>query len=257
MSEKNVKMDSPSNGGEDAQKDYKNNFMPQVHRIGRTTMAVAFIISFLPVIYFVVVKGFTASGAAYINVLVAISSIGIGMWLTEPLAYWPVLGSAGTYIGYLSGNVGAMRFPVALSLQSAMEADINSPRGQVITIIGIVASVFMNLFILIIIVLSGNWLITILPKVVIASFSFVMIGLFASMLIMRWNGKKGLVKGFLSSLPFLATALVIKFFIKYAANFLSSWGVAISVAACVLVAYIIYKRDCRTDAGREAAKKEA
>lgn len=256
MSEMNVKTGNPVDNNENAIKDYKNNFMPQVHRIGRGTMAVAFVISFLPVLYFVLVRGFTAPLSAYANVMVAIASIGIGMWLTEPLAYWPVLGSAGTYIGYLSGNVGAMRFPVALSLQSTMDADINSPRGQVVTIVGIVASVFMNLIILIIIVLSGGWLITVLPAVVIASFSFVMIGLFATMLIMRWNGKTGLIKGFLGSLPFLITAVVIKLFIDYIAKFLSSWGVAISVAACVIVAYFIYRRDCRLDAEKEVNGKE-
>ena len=45
----------------------------------------------------------------YISGAIGVASIGVGMWISEPEAYWPVLGSAGTYIAYLSGNVGGMR----------------------------------------------------------------------------------------------------------------------------------------------------
>ncbi len=125
------------------------------------------------------------------------------MWLTEPLAYWPVLGSAGTYIGYLSGNVGAMRFPVALNLQSVLKADINTMRGQIVTIVGIVSSVVVNLGLLLIFVLGGEWVLGILPQVVIASFAFVMTGLFGSMTAMRFTGEGGLVKNIKTNAPLL------------------------------------------------------
>lgn len=130
--------------------------MPAVHRIGRFTMAVAFILAFLPVAYFVFIKGYSLPLASYINTIVVITSIGIGMWLTEPVTYWPVLGSAGTYLAYLSGNVGGMRFPVAMNVQASLKADINTPRGQVITIVGIVGSIVSNLIILFLIVIFGS-----------------------------------------------------------------------------------------------------
>lgn len=227
---------------EAADKDYVENFMPSVHRIGRSTMAIAFCLSFLPVVYFILVRGYTQPLSAYINTTIAICSIGIGMWLSEPLSYWPVLGSAGTYIAYFSGNVGSMRFPVALNVQSTMKADINTPRGQVITIVGIVASVFSNLIILLAIVLIGNWLLTVLPAAVMASFTFVMPCMFGTMILMRFNGKDGVVKGFFDCLPYLATAIICKLLITYVFTFLASFGMAISVALTVIVAYILYRR---------------
>lgn len=233
----------------EAFKDYKENFIPSVHRIGRATMAIAFILAFLPVLYFYFVKGYKEPISAYVSVTVAISSIGIGMWLTEPLSYWPVLGSAGTYMGYLSGNVGALRFPVALNLQSTMNANINTPRGQVVTIVGIASSVVVNLVILLASVLVGEWLVGILPAVVIESFGFVMVGLLGSMILMRLNGKDGIVKGTMDALPYLATAVVIKF-VSSKVSFLLTWGMAISVGCCILVAYAIYKNDCKKDAAK-------
>ncbi|MCC8164247.1 MAG: hypothetical protein LIO86_14065 [Lachnospiraceae bacterium] len=123
----------------EAQDAYTAEFVPNVHRIGRITMVVALFFSFLPTAYFLIVKGYTTPVTDYINVIVALCVFCFGVWVTEPLAYWQVLGSAGTYMGYLSGNVSGMRFPVALNLQSAMKADINTPRGQIVTIVGIQA----------------------------------------------------------------------------------------------------------------------
>lgn len=238
----------------DAQKDYQQNFMPAVHRTGRLTMIAAFILTFLPILYFYFVKGYKLPLHNYTTVIVAISSIGIGMWLTEPLAYWPVLGSAGTYIAYLSGNVGGMRFPVALSVQSSMKADINTPRGQVVTIVGIVASVFTNLAILLVIVLAGSWILKVLPAPVLAAFGFVTPCLFGCMLMMRFGASKnGVVRGFLNSAPYLGTAIAVKVIITYVLPKLLPFGTAIAVAATILVAYIMYKAKQSKAQGAAAA----
>lgn len=237
---KNVEMDM-------AQQDYVASFTPTVHKIGRITMACAFVLAFLPVIY-LLLKGYGMPLSSYINVIIAVSSIGIGMWLTEPLAYWPVLGSAGTYMGYLSGNVGAMRFPVALSVQSAMDANINTPRGQVATIVGIAASIVSNLVILLIVVLSGTWIINALPAAVIEAFAYVMPTLMGSMLMMRFNGKDGIAKGILAGLPYLAVAIVCKLIITNYLTVIANYGMAVTVALCILAGYALYRRDCAKDA---------
>jgi hypothetical protein len=227
---------------EAVQQDYQKSFLPNVHRVGRATMAISFLLVFIPVLFFYFIIGHKLPITSYANVVVAVASIGIGMWLTEPLAYWPVLGSAGTYIGYLSGNVGGMRFPVALSVQSAMNADINTPRGQVATIIGIVASVYTNLVILLVIVLAGSWLLSVLPAAVLAAFGFVMPCLMGCMLMMRFgSGKEGVAKAVLGSAPYLITAILCKVLITYVLHSLAAFGTAIAVGTTVLVAYIMFK----------------
>lgn len=225
--------------------DYQENFMPKVHRIGRITMVMAFILAFLPVVYFYFIAGYRESATSYINTAIAIGSIGIGMWLTEPLAYWPVLGSAGTYMGYLSGNVGGMRFPVALSVQSSMKADINTPRGQVVTIIAIGSSIFTNLLILIIIVLAGAKILEILPDPVLDAFKFVMPCLFGSMILLRFSANKGgLAAGAIANIPYMLPAIIMKLLISN--NILGfgkflTFGTALAVGSSVLVAYIMYR----------------
>lgn len=229
---------------ESAMIDYQDNFMPAVHRIGQATMALAFCVSFLPVGYFVFIKGYAMPISAYLNVLLAIAAVGIGMWVTEPLAYWPVLGSAGTYISYLSGNVGGMRFPVATNVQSAMNADINTPRGQVATIVGIVASVFSNLVILLVIILAGTQILSIMPDPVKVALGFVMPCLYGSMIMMRFNPVRGGFKvGLPAFAPLLLVAMLTKVVIMNYLSFASTYATAIITGVTVLVAYIIYRVD--------------
>lgn len=244
MSEINKNAKAKMNGTvSGAEQDYQENFMPKVHIIGRATMALAFIISFLPVMYFVFIKGDGLPFSSYANVMLAIGSIGIGLWLTEPLAFWPVLGSAGTYIAYLSGNVGGMRFPVALSVQSASKSDINTPKGQVLTIVGIVASVFCNLIILLIVVLSGSWIMSKLPESVLAAFAYVMPCLYGCMMLMILSrNKDGVVKAAINNSPYLGTAIICKIVISNWLPQLATYGTAISVGLTILVAYILFKR---------------
>lgn len=236
------------------EEDYRVNFMPAVHRIGRTTMAIAFLLSFLPVAYFVVVRGLGMPLESYLSVAVAIASVGIGMWLTEPEAYWPVLGSAGTYMSYLSGSVGGLRLPVAVSVQSETNADINTPKGQVITIIGLAASVVSNLVLLLITVVAGTWIISVLPQPVVDSFAFVVISLLGSMVMMRWNGSAGLKKGVIASAPFMITAIVLHEIISRVLPSLGGIGMAIAVGICALISYLIFRRDLAKIEAEEAGK---
>ena len=236
---------------ESLEKDYKNGFIKNVHHIGRVTMLFALLLSFAPILYFILVKGYTLPIEIYLGGIAGVFSIGIGMWLTEPEAYWPVLGSAGTYISYLSGNVGAMRFPVASTVQKDMKADASTPRGQIITIVGITASVVVNLIILLLIVLLGDWVLKVIPAVITGAFSFVVVSMLAAMIVMNIMGHGGV-----SFLPtagkYIITAVVVWYVCNKIFPYMFGWGMALAVGLCVFIAYIQYRSDMK----KEEDKKE-
>ena len=232
------------NNNEAAEKDYREQFMPKVHHIGRITMLVALFLSFLPIAFFFFAKGYRLPIATYVSGIVGVVSIGIGMWLSEPEAYWPVLGSAGTYIAYLSGNVGGMRFPVASTVQKNMKADITTPRGQVVTIIGIVASVVANLIILLVIVLSGQAIMSVLPKVVISAFGYVVISMLSSMVVMNL-GARGGIKAVPGILPYVVIAVGVWLLCNKVFPNMFGWGMAIAVGGCIVCGYARYRADLK------------
>lgn len=142
---------------------YRNNFIPRAHRIGRATLLVAMILCVFPALYLSFVLGaFPGTGAILTGFLAIAAFVGI-MWVVEPISYFPVLGVCGTYMSFLSGNIGNMRMPVVVSCQNAIGAEAGSRKAEVAAVIGIAVSVIVNLVFLIALVLIGKALIDVLP----------------------------------------------------------------------------------------------
>jgi len=216
---------------------YQKDFMKKVHIISQGSMIIAAMLSFLPILFFYFVKGWTAPGSAYTTVTIAIVAYGFSMWLTEPVSYYPILGSAGTYMGYLAGNVGNMRAPVAMAVQSSVGDEVTSPRGNLATIIAIAMSVYVNLAILTCIIIAGEAILKMLPDVVLDAFSYTLPSLYGSMLVMRMmaNPKRASI--------YLVTTVIIFLAIKYipALSFLTSYSLAVCIVGTIIVAYIHFK----------------
>lgn len=45
------------------------------------------------------------------------------LWFVEPISYFPVVGAAGTYMAFLSGNISNMRIPCASMAQVAADVE--------------------------------------------------------------------------------------------------------------------------------------
>ena len=230
-----------------AEDDYRENFMPAVHKIGRFTMVIAFFLTILPFLYFYFVKGYKVEFSLLIAGLATMFPMLLGGWISEPFTYWPILGSAGTYMSYLAGNVSSMRFPVASAVQKDMDADINTPRGQLATIVGLAASIVINLVILFFTVIIGEKLIAALPARVVHSFSYCVNGLIGSMVLMRIQmNKGGMVKGIVNAIPYVVSSLFAWFMTKKilvkAMPKLSSYGTLVAVGLGVIVAWFRYKK---------------
>lgn len=218
----------------DMEKDYQENFLPGIHRWGRFSMIFALFLSFLPIGYMYLIKGWRADFASYSSVIIAISSFGIGMWLTEPMSYFPILGSAGTYMSYFSGNVSNMRAPVALSVQSALDTEVQTPKGNIATIVAIGISVFVNLAILITIIMLGQKLLEIFPPAVLGSFRYLIPALYGGSIFMRFKNNPKL------ALKYSIPAVILYFIVRQIPG-VSTFALAIVIAGTILYGYVDHK----------------
>ncbi len=216
--------------------DYETRFLSDVHRWGRLSMAMALILSFMPIVYMYLVKGWSETASAFASVTIAISSFGIGMWLTEPMSYFPILGSAGTYMSYFAGNVSNMRAPVALSIQNALKTDVTEPRGNIATIIAIATSVFVNLLILLVIVIVGQQILGVFPPVVLKSFKYVLPSLFGSVIVMRFRGSP------LRAIKYLIPTAITYYLVRLIPG-IGTFKLAVVIAVTILYGYIFHKFD--------------
>ncbi len=168
---------------------YTTSFIPRAHRIGRLTLGIAICLCLIPALYLsFVLDGFPGFGPIMTGFLAIAAFVGI-MWVVEPISYFPVLGVCGTYMSFLSGNIGNMRMPVVISCQSAIQAETGSRKAEVAAVIGIAVSVLVNLFFLTAVVLIGGALIAVLPPAVVDTIkSYTLPALYGAVLIMFIKG---------------------------------------------------------------------
>ena len=107
---------------------YKDEYMPKINRIGKMTGYVGVILAFLPAVALAVVYGLLPKPAALLTAFVSGASAFGVLWFVEPISYFPVVGPAGTYMAFLSGNISNMRIPCASMAQVA--ADVEPGRSH-------------------------------------------------------------------------------------------------------------------------------
>ena len=72
----------------------------------------------------------------------------------EVLTYSPLLGTGGTYLGFVTGNITNLKLPVALSAMESAEVEPNSEEGEVISTISFAVSSIVTTVIIAVSVLA-------------------------------------------------------------------------------------------------------
>lgn len=71
----------------------------------------------------------------------------------EVLTYSPLLGTGGTYLGFVTGNITNLKMPVALAAMDSAKVDPNSDEGEAISTISIAVSSIVTTVIIAVFVL--------------------------------------------------------------------------------------------------------
>ena len=237
---------------EQIEQDYQKTFVPAIHNIGQPTMIIGALLMFVPGLFLYFVMGYNdipfsqvIAFAVYIVSLMAASQ------LTEHLRFYPMMGSAVTYIGYLAGSGATLRMPVAQSCVSAADAQLFSAKGQIVAIVGVVTSVVVNILILILIVLFGDVILAVIPQAVEGAFSFITMAIFGYLLVsnLKSNGRGDLIKGIKDIGWPLASAVVAYLIFKVLLknipiiNSLAMLWILLFIAAVFIVRQIIINKN--------------
>lgn len=231
---------------ENNKQQIKKQFYKNVHLWGRITIGVALLCTLAIPIYLTFVLGHYPNSADIISGLISIAGFVGVIWIVEPISYFPTLGPAGTYMSFLSGNIGNMRLPVIVATQDALELTPGSEEAEVAGIFAIISSTFTNLGILAIVMVVGQAIIKVLPPQIMEAFSFALPGILGSMLVMM-GSKLKLSK--LISLVAIAVATMV--FIQISPNFLPEGltklvsSADVGIVAIIGIAYsiIMAKKD--------------
>lgn len=154
----------------------------------------------------------------------------------EVLTYSPLLGTGGTYLGFVTGNITNLKLPVALNAMESAEVDPNTEEGEVISTISIAVSSIVTTIIIAVCVLAFRPVlhnITDPSSIFSPAFQQVTPALFgalsASYLAKHWK---------ISILPIAVLVIILIFSGKLGTGVLIPIGVVVSLVG----AHLMYKK---------------
>ena len=66
------------------------------------------------------------------------------IWFVEPISYFPIVGAAGTYMAFISGNISNLRIPCAMIAQKAAGVEPGPDRDSIVATLGMAVSIIVN-----------------------------------------------------------------------------------------------------------------
>ncbi len=219
---------------------YDHEFDRKVHFWGRLTIAVAFFVSFSIPFYLTFIAGYNVDTTVLTKGMVfVVGFVGI-IYFIEPISYFPVLGPIGTYMSFLSGNIGNMRMPVVGAVQNALDVEAGSRKAEMAAVFGLVSSTVVNLVILFIVLLGATALVNALPKSVLAAFSYAVPAIIGAMIV-TFGSKINLKNIVLTVILGLAVLQLITYISKFAPALGKLLNIGqVGVAAAFAIVFAIY-----------------
>jgi hypothetical protein len=219
---------------------YDDAFNSKVHFWGRLSIAVAFFVSFSIPFYLTFIAGNNVDTAVFVKGIIFVLGF-VGMiYFIEPISYFPVLGPIGTYMSFLSGNIGNMRMPVVGAVQNALDAEPGSKKAEMAAVFGLAASTVVNLAILFVVIIGGTALVNALPANVLGAFAYAVPGIIGAMIVTF--GSKMSFKNIILT---MILGLVVIQLINLIGTFAPALGKLLSigqvgVAAAFAIAFAVY-----------------
>ena len=149
-------------------------FRSSAKTMGLLFVTIALICNFIPAIYVSTITGqFPAVGDLVKLWLAAAAAFGVG-YIVQPVSFFPIVNMAGTFMCWICGNVGEVRAPAANMAQKVTNCEQGTPKAEIMSCIGICASVFVTVIMISFFALVGAQVMPLMPKFVMKMFGFVL-----------------------------------------------------------------------------------
>lgn len=160
----------------------ERSYIESVHRYGRVWMLCgALLMVLVPVAVCLRYSAWPRFGE-FIQGMLGVAPIFWTVGLIEVITYVPMLGTGGSYLGFVTGNLTNLKVPCAVTAMEAAKVKPNTEEGEVISTIAIAISSIVTTAIIALGVLLLNWLRPILESPVLApAFANILPALFGAL----------------------------------------------------------------------------
>ncbi len=214
---------------------YEKEYLPFIIKWGRITNGAGLLLCFSPALVLAFMFGLMPPASAILSGFLAITSAVGVIWFVEPISYFPIVGVAGTYMAFISGNISNLRIPCAMIAQKAAGVEPGTDKGSIVATLGMAVSIIVNVIILTAGIFAGAQVLQQLPEFVVKALQLLLPALFGAIfvqfaisklklapiilalcLLLAIGVRKGLIPGFASTLlaVFVSIAIAIFFYKK-------------------------------------------
>lgn len=116
------------------------DYFDSVHRAGRIWVLCAIATFFMVPVAICLYYGVWPQGSILLKGLLGVAPIFWTVGIIEVFTYVPMLGSGGSYLGFVTGNLTNLKVPCALNAMEAAKVQPGSEEGEVISTISIAVS---------------------------------------------------------------------------------------------------------------------
>lgn len=149
--------------------NYMNEWKKSSVRIGAPTNLLAAVTAFIPVLYLCFTYDCWPETSLILSAW-GLTALSFGaFYVVEPISYYAALGLSGTYLGFLSGNIGNMRVPCAALALDVTESESGTLQAEVVSTMAICGSIITNLIATTAAALVGSAVVSVLPEFLITA----------------------------------------------------------------------------------------
>ena len=221
----------------DEKQKFLQEFNNSLHRLGRLTMILMIGLLMMIPIAFGMMNDLSPDMKGFLNGIIKVGIIYYPTSIVEFLIYTPMLGTGGSYLSFITGNVTNMRSPCAMNAANIAKTEPGTPEHEIITTIAVAVSAITTTVVIVIGVLLLVPLQPVLQSEVLQpAFNNVVPALFGAL------GLKYFAKSLRLSAPPLILMRVLCIVMPSLINQTGTMMIPVGALALVL-GYFLWKKD--------------
>lgn len=131
----------------------KQQFLEQfnngLHKLGRlTTISVILILVAVPFVMGTIF-GVLPNGNGFLAGLVKVAIVYFPVGIVEFLIYSPMLGTGGSYLAFITGNVTNMKIPCAMNARDIAGTEVGTPENEIVSTLSIATSAIVTTLVIV------------------------------------------------------------------------------------------------------------
>ena len=230
---------------EQDKKNYLARYMDRTHLFGRIGLSIGVLLLIAAPFAMGLSLDAMPNMTAFWKGFAQIAIIYIPSCIVEFLVYTPMLGSGGSYLGFITGNLINMKIPCALNARDIVGTEAGTPENEIVSTISIAAS---SLVTTLVIAIGVMLLIPLRPvleaEVLQPAFQNVVPALFGAMAYKYFRRGKQLV-----AIPFVVMTVLF----VCVPSLISSVGFLMLVSGAIAIghAWILFRKETKEPATTE------